>query len=84
MKMIFGLAAVSMLLLSCGGGVKTPCDCASKLGEMSTAYEEARGDEAKTAELNEKFEQLNKDCEAIAAEMGDEKYMKEMTDCMEK
>lgn len=82
MKKILGIAIVSMSLLSCGGAT-TPCDCAEALGEMNTAYTEAAGDEAKTAELNEKFEQLNKDCEAVKAEMGDEKYMEEMEKCME-
>lgn len=82
MKKFFVIATVSMLLLSCGGAT-TPCDCAKALGEMNTAYKDAAGDDAKVEELNEKFEKLNKDCESIKAEMGDEKFNKEMSKCME-
>lgn len=82
MKKIFAIASLSILLLSCGGAT-TPCDCAEALGEMNSAYSEAAGDEAKLEELNAKFEKLNKDCEAVKQEMGDEKYMEEMTKCME-
>lgn len=81
-KIVFAFAA-SAILVSCGGGPTTPCDCAQALQDMNTEYEAARGDEAKEKALQEKFEKLNEECEAIRDEMGKEAYMKEMEACME-
>ena len=83
MKKIFVIALTSTLLFACGGGPTSPCDCAEALGEMTTSFEEARGDDAKEEELNKKFEQLDKDCEALRDKMGKEKYMEEFMQCME-
>ncbi len=83
MKKTLAILAASALLFSCGGGPTTPCDCAQALQDMNTEYEEARGDEAKEKALQEKFEKLNEECEALRDEMGKDKYMEELEKCLE-
>lgn len=83
MKKTFIVLAASALLFSCSSGPTTPCDCAQALKNMNTEYEEARGDEDKEKALQEKYEKLNKECEAIRDEMGQEKYNEELEKCMD-
>jgi len=67
---------------SCGDVVKSPCDCANALKEMTKDFEEAGEDEAKIKKLQEKYEKINTDCEAISEKMG-EKYQEEFQKCLE-
>lgn len=83
MKKIFAIATVSTLLFSCGGGPSTPCDCAQGLKDMTAAFEQAEGDDAKQESLKKEFEQLNTDCEALREKMGGDKFQEEIEKCLE-
>lgn len=73
-------AASLFLLASCGGsGV---CKCASAIEGMMKDYEAAMGDEAEMAKLEKKYEKINKDCEAIRDEMGQDEFNKAIEECM--
>ncbi|MCC5923353.1 MAG: hypothetical protein JJT77_06180 [Crocinitomicaceae bacterium] len=83
-KSVIVLSVIALVsLASCGGGATTPCDCANALKEMTKDYEAANMDEAKMKKLEEKYKQINDDCEALVAEIGQEKYQEEFLKCLE-
>lgn len=80
MKKIIILGGLALFLSSCGGET-TVCDCVAAMEEMGKDFQDAMGDEKKLKSLEGKYEKINKDCEEIANDLGQEEFQKQSLDC---